>query len=195
MSELKIHQQLPSGNLEEQKQVKPNVELSEKMEKREVGQKRTFPGTGKRSHLVGDASKIGSSNGHWKGGVVTKKDGRTLLHRPDHPFCSKDGYVLRYRIVMEEHLGRHLKPSEIVHHKNHDHTDDRIENLEIMDRGEHMKIHGNLDKYRAWQKTLWAMKYDKCINCGTTDIPHAGHGQCKRCRQKSRYLNQKSQNK
>ena len=27
----------------------------------------------------------------------------------------------------------------------------------------------------------WAMQYDHCKACGTTDIPHHGNGLCKRC--------------
>jgi hypothetical protein len=49
--------------------------------------------------------------------------------------------VRRYRLAMEEHLGRKLEPHEVVHHINGDPTDDRIENLEVMDRGEHTSLH------------------------------------------------------
>ena len=46
-----------------------------------------------------------------------------------------------HRCVMEAYLGRELDTSELVHHKNHDKHDNRIENLEIVTRSEHKKMH------------------------------------------------------
>jgi len=38
-------------------------------------------------------------------------------------------WVMKYRAVMEKHLGRKLKKGEIVHHFDHNKLNDKIENL------------------------------------------------------------------
>jgi len=47
-----------------------------------------------------------------------------------------------HRHVMEQHLGRKLTEKEVVHHINRDETDNRIENLQVMDSKEHASLHG-----------------------------------------------------
>ncbi len=49
--------------------------------------------------------------------------------------------VLLARHLMAEHLERQLTKAEIVHHINGDTNDNRIENLQVMTRKEHAKIH------------------------------------------------------
>lgn len=46
-----------------------------------------------------------------------------------------------HRTLMELKLGRRLKHDEVVHHINHDPFDNRIENLQLMTRSEHVSHH------------------------------------------------------
>lgn len=69
--------------------------------------------------------------------------GYILVYAPNHPSADRTGYVLEHRIILEEHIGRTLLSSEIVHHINGKKDDNRIENLKIVSREEHAKIHKN----------------------------------------------------
>jgi len=73
--------------------------------------------------------------------IVSKGDYDYAIVR-DHPKATKHGYVLHHRVVMENHLGRFLNTNEIVHHINGDKKDNHIENLEVHDKGDHVRSHG-----------------------------------------------------
>lgn len=54
-----------------------------------------------------------------------------------------------HRAMMERHLGRKLKKSEHVHHRNGDKRDNRLENLEVMTVQEHTRLHRT--KHPEWK--------------------------------------------
>jgi len=60
---------------------------------------------------------------------VISSDDYILVYLPNHPFSMTQGYVREHRLIMEQHLGRYLKPEERIHHINGDRKDNRIENL------------------------------------------------------------------
>ena len=82
----------------------------------------------------------------WKGGRSKTTNGYIRLWKPNHPL-SRHGHVLEHRFIMEQVIGRSLLPGEVVHHKNQNKLDNRVENLELfeshskhMSKGKHEKI-------------------------------------------------------
>ena len=72
---------------------------------------------------------------------IVKKGEYLYALVPDHPNASKNGYVLLHRVVVENSIGRLLNENEVVHHINHDKYDCRLENLKLMTKQEHTKLH------------------------------------------------------
>jgi len=63
--------------------------------------------------------------------IFKSVQGYMFVYKPEHPFCSKQYYIKRARLVMEEIIGRYLRHKEVVHHINGIKDDDRPENLRL----------------------------------------------------------------
>lgn len=91
---------------------------------------------------------------NYKGGKYINKKGYYLILSNEHPFRDKNNYVYEHRLIVEQNYqlfdekffvvidGKHyLKKESLVHHKNENKSDNRIENLAVMTKSEHQKLH------------------------------------------------------
>ncbi|MGN0449533.1 MAG: HNH endonuclease signature motif containing protein [Ruminococcus sp.] len=56
-------------------------------------------------------------------------------------YVEGDKSIKEHIKVMEDYIGRKLTEDEVVHHINENRLDNRIENLQLMTRGEHSSYH------------------------------------------------------
>lgn len=107
-----------------------------------------------------------------------------MAHRTEYWWKNQHGYIngrvfsggvwratKQHRWIMEQHLGRRLKPHEVVHHKNGIRDDNRLGNLEIMTGSIHSKHHSHalqahIKKNGAWNRGTAEMWTIACAACG-----------------------------
>lgn len=94
----------------------------------------------------------------WKIEKTVKKGDYMYAIVRDHPYRTKNDYVLLHRVVMENHLGRLLDKDEVVHHKDKDKFNNAIENLEVLTKEQHAALHG--------KQAGEAYALLKCPGCG-----------------------------
>lgn len=96
--------------------------------------------------------------------IISKGDYNYALVR-NHPNSTENNYVLHHRIIMENYLGRLLKKNEVVHHKDGNKKNNKLENLQLLSDEEHKRKH-QLEQGRLFVKL-------KCPWCGKIfEKPH-----------------------
>lgn len=92
-------------------------------------------------------------------GTINKK-GYKVIVKGNTKFPHKR--YLEHRMIMELHIGRKLSIDETIHHINGNKLDNKIENLQIISRSEHGKIHAKerglgikikRKTFQKWKKT------------------------------------------
>ncbi len=89
--------------------------------------------SGKGNHQHG---RTGAERGAaFKGGRRISSWGYVLIA------VGRNKYEFEHRLLMEAHIGRKLNHDEHVHHINGNKQDNRLENLEILTKPEHVRLH------------------------------------------------------
>ena len=77
-----------------------------------------------------------------RNGLVKSSGGYWLRRCERHPRATKRGhYVFEHILFIETFLQRYLIKGEIVHHKNGNKLDNRLENLELITVNQHFSKH------------------------------------------------------
>lgn len=98
----------------------------------------------------------------WRGGTIGTTTG--------YKYIRIDGKnVGEHILVAEKKIGRRLTEGEVVHHINGNKLDNRPENLIVMTKSQHAKLHGNSKK-----------RIIMCNRCGKERQNH-GRGLCPSC--------------
>ncbi len=125
--------------------------------------------------------------------------GYRRIMMPHHPRSNRDGYVDEHRLAAELGLGRYLAFGEQVHHINVDKSDNRIENLAVLTKAEHSRIHKYMERVAVFilgltdkkpapvafdREVFWGGKYVRSIDLaadrgmdftGFQKAPELGH--------------------
>ena len=122
--------------------------------------------TGSNNHQYGLKGKLNSS---FKGQETEHQNHKITdiyVYCPNHPYADKNGRVVRHRLVVEQNSKMFddeyfevlngitvLKKDFIVHHKDGNHNNDDVSNLEVMTLSGHTKLHNNIMPKQRDSKT------------------------------------------
>lgn len=101
----------------------------------------------KSTRRLREKKRTGHLNGKWKGGRYKMVNGYIAK------MIAPARYRYEHRIIMEQIIGRPLKKSEVIHHRNGDKTDNRPENLELFKNNSKHIHHAHGAKIHQQQKS------------------------------------------
>lgn len=85
-----------------------------------------------------------------------------------------------HRLVVEWSLGRSLRSDELVHHKDGDKANNSLDNLEVVSRADHARLHVTRDQVERMKALAAAQK--KPLVHGTVNGYRKKRCRCDECR-------------
>lgn len=94
----------------------------------------------------------GKDKSSWKSDIRISTYGYRLVRSLDHPFKNSSGFVFEHRLIAEKYLlnetnsveisgNLYLKPELEVHHIDENKLNNQPENLLVLTKSEHIKLH------------------------------------------------------
>lgn len=80
----------------------------------------------------------------WRGGVVNDRGYRRTNNYKGNGHRE---LKMEHIAIMEQHIGRKLNNDEVVHHKDRNRANNDIDNLQLVTRSEHSKLHYEAGDY------------------------------------------------
>lgn len=119
---------------------------------------------------------------NWDDGLV---DGRGYFRvcRPDYPRAYNEGYAKRYHVVWWLETSRVVPDGYVIHHKDHNKTNDRFDNLELVEHGQHTRRH-NQPRVETAKVFHCCMRCNKLFSLTRARTNEGKYGRGKYCSQK-----------
>lgn len=81
---------------------------------------------------------------HTDGDTYIDSKGYVMIYKPTYEGSYANGFIAEHVYLMEQSIGRKLNKNEVVHHKDGNKRNNDMENLVLMTRSSHMKLHRNM---------------------------------------------------
>lgn len=110
------------------------------------------------------AAQKGEKAHSWNGGVRTTTKGYRQVLSPNHPRADGCGYVMEHILVWERETGVSVPENCCIHHLNGNKSDNRIQNLCMMQHTAHTVFHhtGAKRSEQTKQKIRESRRTKKC---------------------------------
>jgi hypothetical protein len=97
-------------------------------------------------------------------------NGYRLIYMPDHPNAMRsdnwDGYIYEHIHFAQESIGRPLADDEEIHHLDFNRANNRVENLLVLTKGQHAKLHNWLRRHGLDNEEFFEeVVVPKCERC------------------------------